>query len=372
MTGPGVVQGRSGGWLPMAGSGGRVCVSFDETTLHRRGFITRCGPGDSWWQFRREVDRQWWWRVEAKVEVEVAQGFWVSLFETKLSREPVRVCLDPDGGDETLEGRGRSLHWWVSRPVVVRDAELRPAWSPALYEEGATRGARNVRVLTALVLDYDAGESWERARALWSPWLGFMHTTYSHQQGWEPLDKRGPSPEAMDVLGPREKMERFRVVLPLARAIEPGLFVRLWRWAYERSGEKIDEKCKDPSRIYFSPCVRHPMAYYRCDWWGGDGLLDPDGLALPPAVKVVPRVPAPAVAGVPGWMQKSRGIAEVELALRWAKDNQGREVESERVAVEKAVCPQCGRFSVFVLRGETMAQCNHRKSCGFRGRPWRS
>ena len=51
-------------------------------------------------------------------------------------------------------------------------------WSPVEYDQGTTRGNRNVRFVEALVVDMD-GEAFDEARLDGLEW--FAYSTYSHR-----------------------------------------------------------------------------------------------------------------------------------------------------------------------------------------------
>ncbi len=235
-------------------------------------------------------------------------------------------------------------------PVLgVTDKRALPAWSPAIFLQGARRAADTVLAVGCLVLDVDAGDP----DAAFDPWpgvLAVMHTTWSHR------------PEA----------PRYRLVLPLARPVPAHLWGLAWTWAVERTAE-ADRACKDPSRLYFRPAVSCPEAPHAARLQGG-ALLDLLGLLPdeppprhPPATAAVVRVPA--------------RLRDRAVEVRLAHDRDSR----ERIAAEldarlvgqgtdrratHAACPACGRLSVwFYLEPRRLrrARCNHRESCGWAG-----
>ena len=130
-----------------------------------------------------------------------------------------------------------------------------PAWSPAEYIAGKTRGSAGVRSLSCLVLDYDNGKATIKdARSAWGSWPGILHTSWSH------------TPEH----------HKFRVILPLWRPVPAEDWAGVFAWAeswtrttdtpnkemtqaeYERAAwiKTIDPACKDPGRIFYVPAVR--------------------------------------------------------------------------------------------------------------------
>lgn len=123
-----------------------------------------------------------------------------------------------------------------------------------------TRGRKkeNVERMHSLILDIDHGLPGDRIDdflGIW-PWQGIAYTSYSH------------TPEE----------PRFRVILPFAYPIDGDAYATVWKWANERSGEVIDQKCKNTDRLYFLPRV--PSADALENAWvreiNGDAeLLDP-------------------------------------------------------------------------------------------------
>ena len=141
-----------------------------------------------------------------------------------------------------------------------------PAWSPAIYRPGTTRGKANVEALTCLVLDYDDGRATiDEALDCWHWRPGILHTSWSHTKD----------------------RHRFRVILPLHAPVPvedwPGVFAWADRWTrkctnqdeikaledYHRAtwASVIDTQCKDPGRIYYVPAIRSPdWAHYATAW----------------------------------------------------------------------------------------------------------
>jgi hypothetical protein len=120
--------------------------------------------------------------------------------------------------------------------------------------KGHLRHGRNVRDVTALVLDLDEGRLTETDLRKRLEGLTFLaHTTYSHE------------PES----------PRWRVIVPLARPLRPGLLPAAIKHFAEGRGlaGAYDKKCIDPARLYFVPRVpsRKALKSYRCV--SGDGAL---------------------------------------------------------------------------------------------------
>lgn len=112
------------------------------------------------------------------------------------------------------------------------DAE-HPCWSAAVFS-GNRRGNEQVERVTALVLDYDRDVQPDVLRSVWGNYYGLLHTTRSN------------TPDA----------PRCRVILPLARAVSPSEYAKLWQAATRFSsqhGLRHDDACKDPARLWYMP-----------------------------------------------------------------------------------------------------------------------
>jgi hypothetical protein len=139
----------------------------------------------------------------------------------------------------------------LSVPVLFAGDKEHPGWSAATFDP-CERNSSNVRLVTAMVLDYDGGETIDDAIALWGSYFGFMHTTRKH------------NPEA----------PRFRVVLPFARRVSPAEYARIWAYVFARAGGKLDPAPKDPSRFWFTPGTPD-MAHFECRRLTGE-YMEPD------------------------------------------------------------------------------------------------
>lgn len=148
----------------------------------------------------------------------------------------------------TTEGELDTKHTWDSlfeafskrRPFM---GCAHPGWSPAEFDP-CKRGLENVQRIFALCLDYDGGTTIDEARERWAGTFGFIHTSRSHTHD-EP---------------------RFRVILPLSRAVSPFEFGLLWKRLAEKAGD-IDQAPKDPSRFWYVPGAKdgHPFEAHRLE-----------------------------------------------------------------------------------------------------------
>jgi hypothetical protein len=275
---------------------------------------------------------------------------------------------------------------WLRSPVVVADEKKRPAWSPALYDDPThTRAAAHVSWLSAVVLDYDDGTPWDVAVGHWSRWGGAAHTSWSHEPGWRPLPGYpDPSAGPLEAGYARPVVEaapRLRVIVPLLSPAPAAIWPRVWAWAAAQTGGVIDPKCKDASRIYYAPCHRPGEGiHYRWDMWGGP-LLDWRTLELPPDPNQPARVIRPVKldglpAGVVAAYESKRMEYDPEIRARWVTDNGGRIVQRGGARVGLGMtCPQCGRPDLCLWIDwdkKRAAWCNHAKTCGYHGSPWRT
>lgn len=154
--------------------------------------------------------------------------------------------------------------------VKVRAEKDGPLFSPATFAP-AHRAKENVKDLSLLVLDYDddaqigaAVETWQRRGLCF-----LLYTTHSHQRKTEGHD------QAEDC---------FRVVIPLSEPIGTKDYPQLWDWANQISGRKLDQACKDASRMYYLPSKVSKDAPFDFQSIEGEFLnwrsLEPDGLAI--------------------------------------------------------------------------------------------
>jgi hypothetical protein len=181
----------------------------------------------------------------------------ISLFDRKADASPRQV-----------ERTWPEICRKIPRPPI-RDEKDGPLWSPATFDP-PHRLLKNVVELSYLVLDYDEFADFERDLR---PWRNrgcalAAHTTFSHS----------------------ENLHRFRVIIPLADPIPAADFPRLWNWASQLSGGKIDAAASDASRMFYVPGRRSEDAPYLFEICEGD-FLDWQALDLP-AIDVAPPMTA--------------------------------------------------------------------------------
>lgn len=186
-----------------------------------------------------------------------------------------------------------------TRPPELESKSASRGWSPATFRQDRREKA-GVESVCALALDYEAqpdqpATSVEEAAALWGHHAGWIYTTWSH----------------------RPDQPRFRVVVPLSRAVSAAEYGLIWRWAATRClevGHAIDEACRDASRLWFLPAVRPGCAGdYRLVPLQGGRWLDADAVieeqraleAPPPAPPRRKRAAAPSEDGAARYVRKA-------------------------------------------------------------------
>lgn len=231
-----------------------------------------------------------------------------------------------------------------------------PAWSPARYEPGQTRGKANVAEVTCLVFDLDDGMPVEAAVELFSEagCTFILHTSWSHTP----------------------RLHKFRLVFPLMMPV-PGLqWPRAWRaalgWWREVCGDEWtpDTACCDSSRLFFLPAYR-PEQSSRRTFAGRGHLLDLDWESVPV------EAPRPVVPAGPAHRIVSGARAEKAVRNRLRNDPAARKALGRALGgsvgdelVRHVPCPQCGRRDVWWPvhpDKKKTAECNHRNSCGYHG-----
>ena len=268
--------------------------------------------------------------------------------------------------DAVTDNRGRPLSadWGELRELLTvffamptTSKLMARSWSPATFS--GTRAAKNVQTVSALVFDFDDGTRIEHAREVFAELPHFGHTSWSHT----------------------EADHRFRIVIPLHRAVSGRVWKQVYRWALQLWEEtkppgagSPDRACSDPSRLYLVPVYRKGYARrswcYSPPWWDRESGY----LAIPESAQR--EQPAPVKRKR---IKRELGSGELERAARErAKtDPQTREniangigaTVRDRIA-RSINCPQCGRSSVWYgidAEQSTSARCNHVNSCGWWG-----
>jgi hypothetical protein len=230
-----------------------------------------------------------------------------------------------------------------------------PTWSPARLEP-ARRANSNVQDISCLVLDYDDGTDPESAFDIWKDWTFVAHTSWSHGPG----------------------KHRFRIALPFSRPVRPPEFKSIWKWAEQQTGRAIDKSCKDPGRAWIRPSYDLQNTQQVSDYRSlvhQAALLDADAVLravgyVEPATterkaRTFSAADDPAVVPTTGTTGRWRLTPELRESLG---DYLGGIVGADTVS--RVECPRCGRQSVWWwLQPEQQqnANCNHRRSCGWRG-----
>lgn len=249
----------------------------------------------------------------------------------------------PQNRSVTFDELAALLTLWLPTPPGGK-ADL-PAWSPA--QLAGARRAANVVDLSCFVLDVDDGTTIEQGRALWPGLARIMHTSWSHH----------------------EMHPKFRLVFPLAQPCPRAKWEACWYTLAVRAkaaGIRLDEKCKNPDRIYYLPAVSPESPYRTSDVRPGAYLtLDYDRLTDPDAVRR--RVAAQRVTPIRWRAPGKRDYLDPVVREDVAKLG-GFEISDNRAI--HGECPRCSRRSVWYFITPTnmaWASCNHRATCGWRG-----
>ena len=255
----------------------------------------------------------------------------------------------------TWGGLVAALTRWTVGPA--KDAV--PLWSPASYPADCTaRRSASVVSVSCLVLDYDDGTTLKQAHAAWRDWPHIIHTSWSH------------TPEH----------HKCRVVVPLDRPVSAEGWPRVFAWARARAPQ-IDEKCSDPSRIYFVPS--HPEGAQGA-WAGvwdeeGGRMLDLDPDRLPKTAAEVAQEQAATRRRAVCWQASDAEIRrDLQDALKTDPNARrtfgaslgGAVHDGAKPRVDRILCPACGRPSVCFWiepHPRATAWCSHQQSCAWHG-----
>jgi hypothetical protein len=134
---------------------------------------------------------------------------------------------------KTIHPRQFAISWLgleasLTHSVENADKTKRDLWSPVEYYHLSTRGNRNVKNVTCLVVDMD-GESFDYAKLDGLEYLAY--TTWSHEPG----------------------NEHWHLVLPLAKPVPGHIWSDVWVQLLERINVVGDPQTKDPARIFYRP-----------------------------------------------------------------------------------------------------------------------
>jgi len=166
----------------------------------------------------------------------------LTTFKHKRDNEPVHVEMDWPGLVKLL-----TKH----RTRNGKDGKL---WSPAFYSNGDLRANDNVQAVSALVLDFDAGKTYEDVCGPWEGLEHVVHSTYSH----------GP------------ELAKWRAVFPFGEPVKQ----KDWPTVYRKitavlGGDHIDESCTDCSRMYYVPSCPEKAESYKFAFHKPGKFIDP-------------------------------------------------------------------------------------------------
>lgn len=189
-------------------------------------------------------------------------------------KNPQGTYADTTWGVYLRSRRFRAPETYASKSLLL-------GWSPVEFTGAKRRKDLALRAF-GVALDYEpaydkipadpppghvvrivrSGATLSEAAALWAPFYGLIHTTWSHERP----EKKNLSAEP----GPR-----FRVILPTTRPLSPEEYAYVWQWAAARTeAYPIDEGTKDISRLWYAP-GRAPGGPYEVIDLTGDAI-DPD------------------------------------------------------------------------------------------------
>ena len=106
-------------------------------------------------------------------------------------------------------------------------------WAPAHYVADTRRSSENVLSLSCLVMDYDDGTPVPEIGKAWAEWFHVLHTTWSHTA----------------------ERHKVRLCLPLAAPVFAGDWERVWGWAFDRAGARIDTAPRSPGSNFALPAL---------------------------------------------------------------------------------------------------------------------
>lgn len=170
-----------------------------------------------------------------------------------------------------------------------------PAWSPADYPEGATRGNRNVRAITALVYDLDdvVSEEWETRLRL----AGLAHAVHSTHTS-------------------REGACYLRLIIPLSRPLTVAEHPIAWRALIDEYGLPADTACGDPARLYYLPSAPIGVPHHATTHPGAALNVDAVLAALPAVRPIEPSAPSGLTDKADTGERPPASPATIQAALR--------------------------------------------------------
>lgn len=160
-----------------------------------------------------------------------------------------RSLTVPQGESESYADWEELVADFEANYDVIAEKKDGQGWAPATFS-GDMRSKRNVERVSCLVFDYDKGTTTMQAAFDFWCWAAFaafekqpfttaclVHTSYSHT----------------------EEHPKFRVILPLSRAVDGNEYEAIWSFCAElaaKAGHELDQACKDASRMWFFPACK--------------------------------------------------------------------------------------------------------------------
>jgi len=192
----------------------------------------------------------------------------ISEFRHERDTTPERVTLTWESLTTGLRDQLRRTPCTVAT-CIGSDCEHKPgpAWSPAVYPDGATRADDNVVSLSVLVLDLDhvADAEFPSIEPKLAGYAYALHASHSDRPGDRCV----------------------RAVVSLTRPVPVAEWRRFWRAAVAKLGLRVDGHRKDLSGIYYLPSRPSDAPYY---FTTGDGVaLDVDQILASAPAEPTPR-----------------------------------------------------------------------------------
>ena len=196
-----------------------------------------------------------------------------------------------DGAFDEWDGFTKSWSFCLGSKCVHK---LGPAWSPAAYQVGTTRGKSNVASVACLVLDLDhmSEEELGRAAHVLEPYRYIAHASHSDRPGDRCL----------------------RVVLELDSPVPGEDWPRFWSTVVAELDLPVDRSTCDASRIYFLPS-RPSGTQFLSDTNEGRKIGVADVMSRAPAA--APKHSPATVGSSPLPEGGASSLAAAELALVW-------------------------------------------------------
>lgn len=139
----------------------------------------------------------------------------------------------------TFDALAASLSQFKVVGTSQEDKRRCPCICPAEFFPEKTRAKENVRQVWFLMLDFDGltQAQFDQIVEIVSPYRSILYTTHGHHEA----RKQG--------------QWKFRLCVDISKPVLAEEWPRFWEAVREKFLWLCDDKCKDPSRMFFVPCV---------------------------------------------------------------------------------------------------------------------